>query len=105
MKTYKFKYAGQRKHIFEYEIIKIEAAENYSIVHLIDGKTLIIAKTLKKFETELVSGFFRINRSILVNLNFINTTIGDQVIMRNGQRFKISRRRLNNFSILINKTA
>ena len=105
MKTYRFKYAGQRKHIFEYEIIKIEAAENYSIVHLVDGKTLIIAKTLKKFETELVSGFFRINRSILVNLNFIISSIGDQVIMKNGQRFKISRRRLNNFSILINKTA
>lgn len=105
MKTYRFKYAGQRKHIFDYEIIKIEAAENYSIVYLMEGKKLIIAKTLKKFEAELVSGFFRINRSVLININFINSSIGDQVILKNGQRFTVSRRRLNNFSILINKTA
>jgi two-component system LytT family response regulator len=103
MKTYRFKYAGQRKHIFEYEIIKIEAAENYSIVHLIEGKKIIIAKTLKKFEEELKIGFFRINRSTLINLNYVRDNAGNQLILKNGQEYKISRRRLNNFSILINK--
>jgi two-component system LytT family response regulator len=105
MKTFKLKYAGQKKHIFEYEIIKIEAAENYSLIYLLEGKTIIIAKTLKKFEAELVPSFFRINRSVLININFINSSLGDQVIMKNGQRFKVSRRRLHNFSILINKKA
>jgi two-component system, LytTR family, response regulator len=104
MKAYKFKYAGKRKHIFDYEISRIEAAENYSIVHLIDGKKVIIAKTLKKFEEELKIGFFRINRSTLINLNYIQDNAGNQLVLKNGQEYKISRRRLNDFSILINKT-
>jgi two-component system LytT family response regulator len=103
MKAFKFKYAGQRKYIFDHEISRIEAAENYSIVHLIEGKKIIIAKTLKKFEEELKIGFFRINRSTLINLNYIKKNSGDQIILKNGQEYRISRRRLNNFSILINK--
>lgn len=103
MKTYNFKFAGQKKHVFEYEISRIEASENYSIVYLLNGKNIIIAKTLKKFEEELKTGFFRINRSNLINLNYIQKNFGDQLLLKNGQVFQISRRRLNNFSIIINK--
>ena len=102
MKTYKIKYAGKQSKILAEDILKIEAAINYSIIYLKSGTSIIVARTLKKYEKELQNVFFRVNRSTLVNLKFINLHSNGQVMLCNGQSFTISRRRINHFNILIN---
>ncbi len=101
MKTLIIKDSSKKQQIFTDEIMKIEACINYSIIFLKNGRQLIVAKTLKKYEKDLGMYFFRINRSTLVNLNSINKSLGDKVELFDGQCFTISRRRLNNFNLVV----
>jgi len=53
-------------------IMRIEAMSNYSTFHLTDHKKIIVSKTLKEYESVLQEEtFFRINRSVIVNLNYV----------------------------------
>jgi len=50
------------------EILYAQADDNYSIIHLIDGKKHVVSKTLKFFDDLLSdSGFIRIHKSHLIN--------------------------------------
>ena len=54
------------------DIMWIESDSNYIIIHMNKGKNLTAAKTLKNLEDILdKNSFFRINRGILVNIDFI----------------------------------
>ncbi len=54
------------------EIIYCEAQHNYTLLHLIDGKQLLITMQLGKTEKILKDkGFLRISRSALINKSFI----------------------------------
>jgi DNA-binding LytR/AlgR family response regulator len=72
--------------------VKIEALENYSKLFSQKGETLVFARTLGKYESELQIPFFRVNRSIILNLNFCHFNY-DHVVMTDGSRVMISRRR------------
>ena len=53
-------------------IIRVEAMSNYSVFLLTDHKKIVVSKTLKEYEAVLDdSNFMRINRSVIVNLNFV----------------------------------
>jgi two-component system LytT family response regulator len=54
------------------EIIRVEALSNYSTFYLISKQKIMISKTLKEFESVLTTqNFFRVNRSCLVNTDYI----------------------------------
>jgi two-component system LytT family response regulator len=54
------------------EIIRIEALSNYSTFYLISKQKIMVSKTLKEFEALLtMQNFFRINRSCIVNTDYI----------------------------------
>ena len=54
------------------EIIKVEALSNYSTFYLINKQKIVVSKTLKEFETTLsLQNFFRVNRSCIVNTDYI----------------------------------
>jgi two-component system, LytTR family, response regulator len=56
------------------DIVYLEAKSNYTAVHLMDGKTLLITKTLKHMESQLPSRLFvRIHKSYLVNGMYIKS--------------------------------
>lgn len=56
------------------EIVRLEADDNYTTVHFQNNDKLVISKTLKFFEDLLEgTGFFRINRKDLVNLQYIQS--------------------------------
>ena len=60
-------------------IIHLEADSNYTIVNTVKGKH-IVSKTLGDFENMLTpSNFFRVNRSNLINLNFLKRYIKNKV--------------------------
>jgi two-component system LytT family response regulator len=53
-------------------IIRVEAMSNYSVFLLTDHKKIVVSKTLKEYELVLDdSNFMRINRSVIVNLDFV----------------------------------
>jgi two-component system LytT family response regulator len=55
------------------DIIRCEGERNYSRIFFIDGKSVLISRTLLEFDNMLVShGFFRIHRSHLISLRNVN---------------------------------
>ena len=83
------------------EVIMLEGDGNYTYVHFIDGRKILLSKTLKAFcELFQQNDFARIRKSYLINLNYLKEVdlSGDvSVIMQTGQRIEISRRRKMEF--------
>jgi two-component system, LytTR family, response regulator len=89
--------SGGTRYVPIKEIVRIEADSNYSTVFFTNNTKLVLAKTLKDFD-ELLSpyNFFRVHNSHLINLSelqqFTNRD-GDHVVMNDGSKVEVSRRR------------
>jgi two-component system, LytTR family, response regulator len=83
------------------EIVYCNSESNYTRFHFIDGKTLMVSKTLKEFESLLLENyFFRIHRSYIINLNCIakyNKGKGGEVVMKDGAVLEVSREKKDEF--------
>jgi DNA-binding LytR/AlgR family response regulator len=80
---------------YEQNIISFIAEGNYTNINPLNGSVSIYAKTLKKFELELSEQkqFVRVNKSVIVNLLFVNKINDDAIELCNGTIVKIARRR------------
>jgi two-component system LytT family response regulator len=76
------------------EIVYIEAGGNYSVFHLSNNKTQTVTKLLGKIEEQLPDQcFFRINRSFIINLEYLKKVNIKQlqcILVKNGHEFKCS---------------
>jgi two-component system LytT family response regulator len=78
------------------EIVRVEAADNYVMLHLTTGR-LMLRETMTAIESRLgTQGFARINRSAIVNLDQIReiqpAMHGDYtVVLRDGMKLPLSR--------------
>ncbi len=83
------------------EIVRCMADKNYTEVYMVNGKQLILSKTLKDFEEMLSEyGFFRCHQSHLVNVRFIESYekgLGGMVMMSDGSKVPVSSRRKETF--------
>ncbi len=83
------------------EIIHIEAASNYSVFHLDKRETITVSRVLKEYEELLPdSQFVRIHKSSIINLNYLkefNFKNGMEVLLKNGVKIAVSRRRVSDF--------
>jgi two-component system LytT family response regulator len=74
------------------EIVFIEAEGNYSVFHLSNNKTETVTMLLGKVEEQLDNNiFFRINRSYIINLEYlkkVNTRQSQCILAKNGIEFK-----------------
>lgn len=96
-----------------YEFIKInsilycEANSNYCKIICVDGKEIVLAKTLKVIEKMLPSNLFqRIHKTYLVNINYItkyNKTNSLEIELTNGKKLPVSFRQKENFLNVIKK--
>jgi two-component system LytT family response regulator len=84
-------------------ILYCEAQSNYVKIHTIDGRSILVSKTLKAVEEMLPKeSYFRIHKSFLVNLNFIfqyDKSMGFFVEMSNSIKLPVS---VRNNTALIN---
>jgi len=84
------------------EIIHIEADSNYSIFHLYNREKITVSRVLKDYEEILPEEqFVRIHKSSIVNLNYLkeyNSKNGLEVMLKNGEKIAVSRRRASIFS-------
>ena len=70
------------------EIIRVEASSNYTNFYCKDRPKITVSKTLKEYEQMLsMQHFYRINRSCIVNLEFITElrkADGGSILMQDG---------------------
>ena len=88
---------------YEQNIISFIAEGNYTNINPLNGSVSIYAKTLKKFELELSEQkqFVRVNKSVIVNLLFVNKINDDAIELCNGTIVKIARRRQKNLNEIL----
>jgi DNA-binding LytR/AlgR family response regulator len=99
LKTHMENYYIKRKDFLPTaEIAFLEAAINYTLIYLYDGKKVISTRTLKRHE-ECLKGthFLRVNKSYLLNVFFIESYFQKNessfVRLKNGKEIQVSRRR------------
>jgi len=87
------------------DITRVETYGNYSFVYLADGDRHLVAKNLKEFEEMLPEpDFFRVHQSHIINTLFVKKVIkedGDQVVMEDGVKIPVSRRRKEEFMNIV----
>ena len=78
-------------------ILYFQSESNYTTIIRKEGKDLVISKTLKHFENELLEHqFIRIHNSFLINSIYIEKVVKHQsyLMMKGGKKITISRRRM-----------
>lgn len=82
-------------------ILKVTGAGNYCIYHMVNGKQIVASYVLKKAsETLPENTFIRVHNSSIINVHFIekiSKTDGTAIVMKDGSRIPISRRRKDDF--------
>lgn len=92
----KMDFVYQKKKILLTEIVMLEAEANYTYIHLINGKKLLISRTMKLFDTLLKDHpFTRIHRSFIVNEYHLKSYDADKecMMLSNDLEATISRRK------------
>jgi len=91
-----FKADGRLVFLKPEDIVWVEAADNYALLHLVDGR-LMLRETMAALEARLgTTSFARVNRSAIVHLDQIKelqpTFHGDYVVLlRDGTKLPLSR--------------
>lgn len=105
MKNERLIHFGGRTKIAPQTILLLKAEINYTQVYLDDGTIFLSSITLGVLAKRLHEyPFFRPNRSVLINLNYMVDfeETSAQIKMGNNEVFKISRRRTKNFYSISN---
>ena len=83
-------------------ILILEAKGNYTCLHFIGGRRVLVCKTLREMELALHqhAQFVRVHRSFNINLNHVQKYVkgkGGYVIMENGESINVSAGKKQNF--------
>lgn len=89
------------------DIVRCQSDNTYTTFYFLEGKPLMVSRTLKECEELLEEfGFFRVHNSHLINMSHIKEYIrgeGGQVKMQDGSVIDVSRRRKEEFLEVLNK--
>lgn len=87
------------------QIIRLESEGSYTTFHLSGNEQHFIARPMKKFETMLPEDqFFQIHQSHIINISYVKKILkedGGFVLMQDGARVPIARRRKDEFMELM----
>ncbi len=92
----KMNFIYQKKNIPLTEIVMLEAEANYTYLHLLNGKKMLISRTMKLFDNLLKDHpFTRIHRSFIVNEFHLKSYDSDKecMMLSNNLEATISRRK------------
>ena len=82
-------------------IVRFEADDNYTRIHLHDGRRITTTRTIKHYEDLLAHCYFyRVHKGHVINMNYIKRFVkgeGGYLIMEDGKRIDVSRRRRAKF--------
>jgi DNA-binding LytR/AlgR family response regulator len=84
------------------QIMLLESDNNYTIIHLENGQKIISSYCLS-FHEKITDNhrFMRLNRSFMINKSFVDEfdLAKSEVLLNNGKRIGVSRRRMKNFEM------
>lgn len=87
------------------DIIRCESDSSYTSFFLLDKRKIMVSKVLKEYDELLQgSGFIRVHKSHLVNLNYIdrfNKAEGGYIVMKDGSDVPVSQRKRDKLLLLI----
>jgi two-component system LytT family response regulator len=79
------------------DIIRCASDGSYTTFFTVSGRKIVVSRSIKEYDELLSpSNFFRVHQSHLVNLNFVEQFLredGGTLIMTDGSRIEVSRRR------------
>lgn len=87
------------------DVVYLKSYDNYTKFYLKSGKNFLASLTMKSYEKQLLDkgNFSRINRGILVNLNYLTsikkTDDGNIAFLSTGEKFEVSRRKMRNMTL------
>lgn len=88
------------------DIMYLEAADSYTVVHSRDGKRTVSSKHIRVFELNLdPRKFFRAHKSYIINLDHLvslSRTEGNMAVLDNGALVPVSRRKLPELMAMLN---
>lgn len=89
-------YQGAKKVVPLHRLLYAESANHKVILHL-ENESITYYEKLEDLERKLGRGFYRIHRSYLINLSFVEAYNKTEVIMEGGERLLISKYRYHDF--------
>lgn len=87
------------------DIIRFESDGGYTKVYLLDGKRIMVSKTMKEFDDLLLeAGFLRVHHSHLINMNhlFCFEKTEGHVVMKDDSIVPVSNRKKDHLMELLN---
>jgi two-component system, LytTR family, response regulator len=86
---------GEQHFFLPEQIVRLEALSNYTCIHFINHKPILMARVLREYETMLRPyGFIRTHRSHLVNAkHVVEVDENGSITMYDRSRAEISRRK------------
>ena len=76
------------------EILLLRGDGNYTHIHLTEGRMLLASRNIGYYETLLPPNhFWRPHKTAIVNRSFIATIYKREVVLRDGTRLEVARRR------------
>lgn len=95
---FKSVHVGSRTHLLPADIMYISADINYSMIHLTNGRSILVSTTLGKIEKRLFEfkNLVRVHKSFVVNTAYLQKIYSYQVELKNGVFCKVSRRKMKN---------
>ena len=94
MKTLSLSKHRPKEQLPHANIIWIERQQNYCILHLVEGKPIVLTKTLKSLEQVLGNNtFVRIHKEHIINRTFIASFSDKLVLLNDGTSLCLARRR------------
>lgn len=87
------------------DIVRCQAHSNYTEFHLVDGRKMMISRSMGEYEQFLTaSGFFRVHKSHIINMCHVRNYVrgkGGYVVMTDGSHVDVSVRRKEAFLNLL----
>lgn len=75
-------------------VVYLEAQGNYTYIHLLEGKKMLVCKTLREVEENIrTESFVRVHRSFTINMHMLSRYVkgkGGYVILENGSMVNVS---------------
>ncbi len=91
----------KQKPIPSRDILSLEAISNYTLFYFRNGKKMLVSRTLKEILSNLDPEIFvRVHKSYAINLEYLHAfdlKAEMCVIMKNGKKIEVSRRRKKSF--------
>jgi len=84
------------------DLVFLQADSHYTILHISDMNVIVSNQPLDEFERILANGdFFRINKSTIINLNYVNASSGSDdektVTLITGEKLMLLGKRMPEF--------